>query len=186
MSVYSLDRVSLAPNQLECIHSPSYQTFSQRFSRDLDEWVTVFDEQAIEHAYLRLGSDVTDDELESYKSILLATCSNTDGEVYWTWVFYDIFHKVQLVTIGDLTDAYEECRANFSFIITITRETIRDEDREWLVNTFVQKVKEIRNRKLDEMCDAWVMDNVRYTNMVQWVPRELIEHLVYSVLKCST
>lgn len=184
MHTYSLGSTRLSSIQLD-VNTPEYRTFNQRFSHGLDEWVTVFDEQVIERAYLRLNGGCANNELNLYKSILSVTCGNTDGDVYWTWVFYDIVREVHLVTIQDMMDAYEECRNNFSFAIIITRENIRDEDSKWLVDTFTRKVKEIRNRKINQIHDAWIMETVHYTNMVQWVPRELIEDFTYALLVCS-
>jgi hypothetical protein len=70
-------------------------------------------------------------------------------------------------------------------MVLITSANITDVERDYIVREISKKAKEIRNEKIAQMAKEWTMHTLCYTNMVQWIPMELIDQFAYTVLKCS-
>lgn len=186
MAAYHNERVRLTPIQETMCSTPEYDAFRIRFeSMGISEWVYLNDNRPVERAFLRLGENASDSDMRVYHAFLRFICDNLDADMYWTWVLFDVYQEVQMVNVKDVLSAYNAFRGTFAYLLIITQSTTNDVDREMLVEGLTNKVKEIRTSKLEQVVESWIMEKAVYTSMAQWLPIEIIDHLMYSVLKCS-
>lgn len=186
MAVYLNERVRLTPKQEEMCSTPKYQSFYELFAPHVnDEWIVLNDDQVVERAYLRLGDCPDIADVNAYATFAKKVCDNLDMDMYWTWVLYDVYKEASVVSVQDVLDVYDGYRATFSYMVLITSPNSTDVERDYIVREISKKAKEIRNEKIAQMAKEWTMHTLCYTNMVQWIPMELIDQFAYTVLKCS-